>query len=268
MFFILSKIGFFFLQPSNLLVFMAGLGVFLLWTRWRRLGRLFCAFSILMLAFIGLSPAANWLILPLEERFGRPALGQAVDGIVVLGGSFDTRVMGTRREPALTSSAERLTVVPRLISTYPGVPIVHTGGHGLFVPEEATEAEGAYALFTDFGIDPARVLLEDKSRNTHENAIFTHRLVNPKPGQSWLLVTSAYHMPRAIGVFRQAGWETVIAYPVDWRTRGWQDSSLGFSGLSSGLRRFDVAAREWIGLFAYWLAGKTSEFLPGPERHQ
>lgn len=264
MFFVLSKLGFFFLQPSNALVFLAGIGCLALWTRWHRFGRWLAAVSVAVLAFCGLGPAANWLILPLEQRFPPPLQLGGIDGIIVLGGSLDTIVMGARSAPALTSAAERLTIVPRLSRRFPGVPIIHTGGHGRLLPAQASEADGAAALFRDFGIPDDRVILEDKSRNTYENARFTHKLVKPEPGQTWLLVTSAYHMPRSMGVFRAAGWSGLIAYPVDWRTRGWEDLGLGFSGVSEGLKRFDIATREWIGLFAYWLTGRTDRIFPGP----
>ncbi|MEP4032142.1 YdcF family protein [Roseibium polysiphoniae] len=265
MFFVLSKIGFFFIQPSNALVFFGGLGAVLLWSRWSCFGRWLCGLSLLGLAVCGLSPAANVLILPLEERFPRPEGPLDVDGVIVLGGSLDTIVMGERKAPALTSAAERLTIVPRLARQFPDVPIIHTGGHGLLTPANASEADGASALFEDFGLPSDRVILEDKSRNTYQNALFTKRLINPQPGQKWLLVTSAYHMPRSIGVFRKVGWTGLVAYPVDWRTRGWEDTKLGFSGVSNGLKRFDIAAREWIGLAVYWVSGRTSALFPAPE---
>jgi len=106
-------------------------------------------------------------------------------------------------------------------------------------------------------------VLEGDSRTTAENAIFTQRLVQPKPGELWLLVTSAFHMPRSIGAFRKAGFD-VEAYPVDWRTRGWADAMTTFDKLSAGLARSDVAAHEWTGLIAYWLAGRSSELFPKP----
>ncbi|MEJ8476727.1 YdcF family protein [Roseibium algae] len=262
MFLFFSKIGFFFIQPSNALVFLGGLGVVLLWSRWRRVGRGLCSVAVLMLAVLGLSPAGNLLILPLEERFSIPEHIDAIDGIIVLGGSLDTIVMGARGVLVLTSSAERLTVVPGLARRFPGVPVIHAGGHGLLMAAAVSEADGAGELLLDFGLPTERIILEDQSRNTHENAMFTYKMIAPKPGQKWLLVTSAYHMPRSIGVFRKAGWTGLIAYPVDWRTRGWEDATLGFSGVSSGLKRFDIAAREWIGLAAYWASGRTSAFFP------
>ena len=119
------------------------------------------------------------------------------------------------------------------------------------------------ALFESLGVPPGRITLENRSRNTAENAAYSKALAAPKPGERWLLVTSAAHMPRAIGAFREAGFP-VEAYPVDYQTNGWQDLRAVFGSLSGGLRQMDTALHEWIGLVAYRLTGKSSALLPGP----
>jgi uncharacterized SAM-binding protein YcdF (DUF218 family) len=108
------------------------------------------------------------------------------------------------------------------------------------------------------------MLVEDRSRTTSENAVFSRELAKPKEGERWLLVTSAWHMPRAIGVFEKAGFP-VIPYPVDFRVGGSFHGVRGFATISDGLRRFDVGAKEWAGLVAYYLAGHSSELFPGPQ---
>jgi len=265
MFFYVAKVGGFFLQPSNMLLALLFLGLLVsLRKRWRRAGRGFIWLGALGFAVCGFSPAANWLIQPLEDRYQRPANVAGYDGIVVLGGAVDTIVTGGRGDTALTMSAERITITARLAKQLPDALIVHTGGQGIIVSSQATEAEGAARLFADFGIDADKIVLEDVSKNTWQNAVLAKDLVQPKPGQTWLLVTSAYHMPRAMGVFEKAGWTGVTAYPVDYRTRGEEDRSLGFGGASKGLRRFDVAFREWVGLAVYWMMGRSTAFFPGP----
>lgn len=265
MFFYLAKIGYFLIQPSNFLIALVVFGLLMrVVTRRKRLGLGLAWTGSLGLLICGFSPAANWLILPLEDRFARPVEMRAVDGIIVLGGAVDTIVTGTRGDTALTTSAERITITARLAKRFPQAKVIHSGGHGIIVPAQATEAEGAARLFEDFGISAERVILEDASRNTWENAVLTKDLVDPKPGQTWLLVTSAYHMPRSMGVFEKAGWTGLTAYPVDYRTRGPEDRSLGFGGASKGLRRFDVAFREWVGLLVYWLTGRCSALFPAP----
>ncbi len=264
MFFYLSKILFFVIRPTNFLIILLGLGLVLQLTRWRRTGMVAAASAFLGLAVLGFSPAANLLLQPLEDRFPRPDTPPPVDGIIVLGGAVDTVTSGARGVPALTTSAERLTTVAGLARKLPTAKIIHTGGQGLLVPGQTTESAVAVGLFTDFGIDPERIVLEDKSRNTWENAVLTRELVKPEPGQTWLLVTSAYHMPRAISVFREAGWSGLTAWPVDYRTRGPEGKYLGFSGASEGLKRFDIAFREWVGLAAYRLTGRSKAFFPAP----
>ena len=124
------------------------------------------------------------------------------------------------------------------------------------------EADFVGPLLEGLGILGDRVVLEPNSRNTAENAAFTKELVKPKPGELWLLVTSAQHMPRAVGCFRRVGFP-VEAYPVGWRTG--RDGYLGSpSTFGDSLARFDSATHEWVGLFAYWITGRTSEFLPSP----
>ena len=121
----------------------------------------------------------------------------------------------------------------------------------------------ALRLLESLGIPRARITLEDRSRNTVENAVLSKAIAQPKPGERWLLVTSAHHLPRAVGVFRKAGFP-VEAYPVDWRTRGPEDALRPFASVGDGLRRSDTAVREWVGLAVYWLTGRSSELFPAP----
>src|SRR6516165_3142549 len=249
MFFPLSKILGFFAIPSNLVVSVGILGLLLLPTRFARAGRVLAFASLIVLAILGLSPAGNALILPLEERFPRwDATRGAPDGIIVLGGAISPDVSTARDEVA---------------RRYPDVRIVFSGGSGALIYDEGAEAPLALRLLESLGIPRARITLEDRSRNTVENAVFSKAIVQPKPGERWLLVTSAHHLPRAVGVFRKAGFP-VEAYPVDWRTRGADDALRPFATVGDGLRRSDTAVREWVGLAIYWLTGRSSELFPGP----
>jgi len=118
-------------------------------------------------------------------------------------------------------------------------------------------------LLESFGVASERILLEVHSHNTAENAAFTRELVQPKAGERWLLITSAQHMPRAVGCFREVGF-LIEPYPVDWQTGGWTLRSMSISTLSEGLSRTDVAVHEWLGLLIYRITGRTSELFPGP----
>jgi uncharacterized SAM-binding protein YcdF (DUF218 family) len=156
-----------------------------------------------------------------------------------------------------------LTEAVALARRFPQARLVYTGGSNALSDSETTEAHDAGALLAALGVDPNRITLEDRSRNTDENARFTRDLVRPEPAQTWLLVTSAYHMPRSMGLFRKAGFN-VVADPVDYHSEGgfrdWRFSN----EVWRGLRLFEVAAHEWAGLAAYYASGRTDTLFPGP----
>jgi uncharacterized SAM-binding protein YcdF (DUF218 family) len=261
--FIVSKIGGFLTLPSNLLLIAGLFGFLLLFTRYMRFGRVLVGLMVVSLGAFGLTGLGNVLIRPLEDRF--PAWDQsrgAPTGIIILGGSISPDVSRSRGEVALNEAAERLTIAAKLARQYPDARIIFTGGNGDTFATQSTEADFALLLLMSFGIPREQILVEDRSRTTLENALFTKRLVNPKPGERWLLVTSAYHMPRAMGVFRKADF-TVEAYPVDWRV-GDPVEALPFDKVSDGLKRSDTAIHEWVGLVGYFLTGRSADLFPAP----
>lgn len=183
----------------------------------------------------------------------------------MLGGSVDTDLSAAHRTPVVSHAADRLFAPAVLARRYPNARIVFTGGTANLVDTDSREADYSAPILESLGISKERLILERDSRNTWENAIFTKQLVAPKPGERWLLVTSAFHMPRSMGIFRKAGFD-VEAYPVDWRMGG-RDDLFTFTNVGGdGLGRTEVAVREWIGLVAYRLMGRTGELLPGPAK--
>jgi uncharacterized SAM-binding protein YcdF (DUF218 family) len=264
MFFILSKLLGFFALPSNVLISIGLIGLVLLCTRFTRLASWLVVTSLVLIAIAGLSPLGNALILPLEQRFPPwdPSRGPPA-GIVVLGGGITPDVSAARGTVALNEAAERITAAVELARRYPDARIIYSGGSNALISNASVEAPIAVQEFEALGIPRQRIVAEEQSRNTIENAVFARLIAQPKPGEHWLLVTSAYHMPRAIAAFRAAGFP-VEAYPVDWRTRGPIDAVQPFGSLGDGLRRTDTATREWIGLLAYRLTGRTAELFPGP----
>jgi uncharacterized SAM-binding protein YcdF (DUF218 family) len=263
-FFILSKVLGFFALPSNLVISIGIVGLLLLCTRFTRLASWLVVTSLVLIAVAGWSPLGNALILPLEQRFPSwdPAHGPP-DGIVVLGGAITPDVSAARGVVALNEAAERIIAAVELARRYPNARIIYSGGDASLTSDGAVEAAIAVREFEALGIAHDRVSAEEQSRNTVENAVFSRLIANPQPGERWLLVTSAYHMPRAIAVFRAAGF-AVEAYPVDWRTRGPDDAVQPFTSLGDGLRRTDTAVHEWVGLVIYRLTGRTAELFPGP----
>lgn len=264
MFFILSKTALFFLWPSNILFAVGSIGLVLLATRFRRAGMRLLAASFALLLLAGVLPIGSMLSHALEQRFPPwdPARG-APDGIVVLGGVINPTLSRIYGAIQISESAERVIVIPELARAYPNARIVFSGGDASLFADHGREADYLYPLLDTFGVPRERVILENRSRNTYENAVFTKELVKPKPGERWLLVTSAAHMPRAMGVFRKAGFP-VIPWPVDYRTAGPRDRWLPFEAPSEGLRRLEAALHEWYGLIAYRLMGRSDDLLPGP----
>ncbi len=263
MFFVLSKVLWAAAAPTNILLGTAALGA-LAGLRGRRWAGRLAAGAVLVLVLGGGLPVGRLLLRPLEDRFPKPSLdGASPDGIVVLGGAIQQAIGATRGQVTMWDAATRITAGVVLARRFPAARLVYTGGSNALVSELGDEAEDAKRLWTDLGIDPARITIEDRSRNTAENARFTHDLLQPRAGQRWLLVTSAYHMPRSVGLFRAAGFD-VLPYPVDYRSTGtWRDLLPTFEA-SSGLARLDVAVREWIGLVAYRLSGRTADLFPAP----
>jgi uncharacterized SAM-binding protein YcdF (DUF218 family) len=263
-FFVLSKTIGIMLLPTNFLIGVGAVGAILLATRFASLGRKLMVASVVLLAICGFSPLGNWLLYPLEQRFPPwNAARGAPDGIVVLGGSVDTDISVAHGVPIFTHAVDRMIATAALARRYPGARIIFTGGSGNLLSNDAKEADYATAVFESLGIPASRLTIERRSRNTQENAEFSKVVAAPKNGERWLLVTSAFHMPRSVGLFRKAGF-AVEPYPVDWRAGGPADL-LAFRALSvDGLSLVDVGVREWMGLFAYWVTGKTGELLPGP----
>lgn len=266
MFFYVSKILGFFIQPSNFIAVLCVIGLVLVLFNRHRIGTWLVSFGILLLLVLGYSPLSNVLLLSLTERFPQwQDDGRAPDGIVVLGGAIDSDSTTARNSLEVNAAAERVTGMLELARRYPQAKILFTGGAASLIEETLSEAPVAGDVLRRFGVASERILLETESRTTEENATFSKRMVEPKPGERWLLVTSAWHMPRSIGVFRRAGFD-VEAYPVDWRTRGWIDAGETFDKASAGLARADVAIHEWVGLLSYRLSGRSSELLPGPKK--
>jgi uncharacterized SAM-binding protein YcdF (DUF218 family) len=269
MFFYLAKGMWFMLQPSTLIALLIGYGAILIWTGWARWGRRFVTIGAILLLVAGLSPLGNALILPLEDRFPRADLDAppSPTGFIILGGAEDRLVGSARRAPALNEAGERMVEAAILARRYPEAKIAFSGGDAGIFYKTGSEAEGAETLLTALGVAEDRLILEAKSRDTYENAQFLKEELTRRgelgPGKRWLLITSAYHMPRAMGAFRQAGFE-VEAWPVDYRTRGAADLTRPFDKVSEGLRRVDVASREWAGLLAYWLGGRSDALFPAP----
>jgi uncharacterized SAM-binding protein YcdF (DUF218 family) len=242
--FVLSKLLWAILAPGNLLLLLLVAGLV-----WRRV----LYVVVPLLVALAVFPIAAWLALPLEDRYPSPPPPDHVDGIVVLGGAIDGPLSAARGQPVISEAAERLTATVALARRYPEARILFSGGEGTLLPQGHAEADASIAFFTGIGVPRPRLVIENRARNTWENAIYSRALAQPKPGETWLLVTSASHMPRALGCFRKLGWE-VLPWPVDYRTDPGR-IVLGFA-FGEQLVALNLVIKEWAGLAAYWAIGR------------
>jgi uncharacterized SAM-binding protein YcdF (DUF218 family) len=222
------------------------------------------AAGALLLTLCLILPVGHWAVRPLEDRFPQVTEGPPeVDGIIVLGGAIDDLTSEDRHTPTLTGAGDRLTTFFILANRYPKARLVFTGGSGDVVQGIATEAPFAREFLTSLGLPAERVSYEGASRTTWENAVEVNRIVRPKPGETWVLLTSAAHMPRSMGVFRAAGWRDIIAWPVGYRSR--DHITAWTPGLGAELGLLDAAEHEWLGMVAYWIQGHSSALFPAPQ---
>jgi len=260
--FLFGKLVWAVLQPGNLLMLWLLAGVFFfLVTRGRR-GKLLVGISLLGFLVLAVAPIGPAMLLALEERFPRPALPERVDGILVLGGAVDPAISRAYGETVFNGSVTRVLAGVALARRYPEAKLALIGGEGAFIPVGFAEARATESFVREEGIAPARVVLEDRSRSTHENAVYAKQVLHPGPGEIWVLVTSAFHMPRAVGAFEGAGWK-VISYPVDFKVDPITGLRPNFS-LLDGLSTTTLAGKEWVGLIGYRLMGWTRKLFPAP----
>ncbi len=253
--FLATKLLSLMLAPTALMIELALVGLLL----WRRS---VVALAIGLLVACMLLPVATWAGRPLENRF--PAVVEPpahVDGVILLGGAIDDLTSQDRQTATLNAAANRITTFATLARQYPNARLVLTGGSGALQQGDASEAPWALEQLKELGLDPSRIMSEENSRTTWENAVEVNRLVRPRPDETWVLLTSAVHMPRAVGVFRAAGWH-VLPWPVGYHSRNHLDTWV--PSLSNSFPILDMAVHEWTGLLGYWLQGHSSALFPAP----
>jgi uncharacterized SAM-binding protein YcdF (DUF218 family) len=260
MFITLSKIFQAIFRTSNMLLEILALGTLLLWTRWHVWGRRLVTLVTILFFTIAIFPVGEWLALPLERCFPIPAsFPEKIDGIITTGGinPYATLTLG---QPKLNDEAETLTAAVALARLHPEAKIVFTGGSGSLLYQEISEASAAALFFIEQGIASDRLILDSSSRGTQEKAVHCMELLKPQASATWVLVTSAMRMPRTWHAFAAAGWN-IRAYPVGFHS---PDAYFLKFALDNSLRVLWHAVKEWAGLFAYRLTGRTKALLPAP----
>ena len=225
--------------------------------RWPRAGRRLVGTALAVLVLMAWKPLPEGLIRHLESHYPEMAPDARLDGyvgMVVLGGALESgRTQMAHVQPMLNDAGERMTGTVAVLRANPSLRVLFTGGEGALMGVGQTEAERAKMFFDSLGVNQQQVQYESASRNTYENAVLTAKLPGVDPTQRWLLVTSAWHMPRSMATFQKAGWN-VTAYPVDFRT-GDTSHWLDFS-MASGAAEWQLALHELVGLLAYKLTGR------------
>jgi uncharacterized SAM-binding protein YcdF (DUF218 family) len=261
LFFVLSKTVWPLLQPDALLLYVLFAVLVLIQRGKLRAAKWLTVVSALILLVIAVFPVGDWMLYKLENRFPvNPSLPRQVDGIIVLGGTIDALSSVEWEQVELTASADRLIAFAALARRYPRAQLVMSGGSGDIMAQDYREADVADAFFRTIGLDTERVMLERESRNSMENVVYSRELAKPAAGENWIVVTSAFHMPRTIGIFCEQQWQ-VIPWPVDHYTSRAYLERLSFN-LLGNLQMLVLASHEWAGLFAYRLTGKTSALFP------
>ncbi len=251
-FFPVSKLFGFLVVPSHILLWLV-LGATLALLRGRiLLGRRLAIAATVFFILVGVAPTGALLAQAIENRYPRTPLPTHIDGVVTVGGGLDTPVLLSRNAPGTQPSLDRVVSTFELARLHPEARIVFSGGWPPYADSVAAQDD-----FLRMGLDPARLVLEGKSRNTYENLVFTQAIVRPRPGQVWVLATSAIQLPRAMGVARRLGW-SMIPWPTDYRTPSSFPMKENWFDIDDNLGLADDAVHEWIGFAAYALARKAS----------
>lgn len=256
--FIASKLLWVFTSPGNFFVLLLVAGAFLNLSHVenrRKAGATICFVVAIILFLIGMLPTGTWMLTPLENKYP-PQMPQQVAGIVLIGGDEKAQRSEIRGQPVYLDSGRRYITFATLARHYPQAKLVFAGGSPLVRPNSPLkEAQIVKEVLSGMGVPVEHMQFEDASRNTRENAVNAYNLVHPKADEKWLLVTSAYHMPRALATFRKAGWNIEPA-TTGYITDGRYTLQINFD-FSQHLADIVCATHEYIGLLAYWIMGYT-----------
>lgn len=266
MFFVASKVFWALAQPLSLsfLLLLVGL-VFVAWHR-RRTGLVVASVGLVVVALSSFTSLGFALIGPLEDSFARPKdMPAGVSTIVMLGGATLGRVSTARQLSEMNEAGDRLSETLYLAQRYPEAKILVSGGVGLLVSDGEPEAVTAQRFFERLGVTSDRLILESNSRNTEENAALSRDMLTGSTG-AVMLVTSAFHMPRSVGLFRKVGID-VMAWPSDYRSTGKEGLGIDIVNPVYNLETTTAAVREWIGLAAYRLTGRIDDWLPAQDSY-
>ncbi len=212
--------------------------------------------AILTTCVIALFPVGDAVLRPLETTYPNEPAVRTVAGVIVLGGGESDIQSNVWSQPNTGDAGDRFIAALALAHKRPDAIVLFTGGSGRLMGG-ASGAVIARDIFLGAGLDKSRLILEGASRNTAENATMSLEFVPDNLDGEWLLVTSAFHMRRAVASFCAAGWKNIVPWPTDYRTGGFVDR-IGWN-FALNLNDLNIGVREWIGLAAYSLTRRTSD---------
>lgn len=257
-YFIVSKLVGALVRVDSWILLVLALIVFAMFLEWRRLAKALAVATFAGLFALAVLPLGDLLLRPLEQTYPPAPQIDRVDGIIVLGGGEDVAATVFWGQPQVNEGGDRILAGLSLAHRYPKARILLAGGSGRLRDaagaDKTSEADIAARIFLSQGLSRERLLLERRSRNTAENARLSRVLAKPEAGEVWVLVTSAFHMPRAMESFRATGWNDIVAYPVDYRTVGFADG-IGWEP-AGHIETLNTAIKAWVGLLAYRIAGR------------
>ena len=202
------------------------------------------------------------MLVFLERQYSVPeAMPEDIDGIIVLGGSFNSYLSEKTGRIAVNSNISRIVDFMALSKQYPNAKKVFSGGSGNILRPNRKEADDAKDFINMMGFDGDGFIYERESKNTYENAFFSKKLLQPKKGEQWIVITSSFHMPRTMAVFKQLDWE-VIPYPTGMKTTGKYRLLQNSFNVVGNFFFLHKALKEIIGVGVYYITGKSALFFP------
>ena len=261
MFFTISKIFWLLAAPLNAILILTAIGLALFYFK-KPIGKRILIFTAWVFILLGFLPVGHNLIVFLERQYDVPAqIPENIDGIIVLGGSFNSYLSEKTGRIAVNSNINRMVDFMALSKQYPNAKKVFSGGSGNILRPERKEADDAKDFLDMLEFNSNEFIFERESKNTYENAKFSQELLQPKVGEKWIVITSDFHMPRTVSIFNKLGWD-IIPYPTGMKTSGqYRLTPLNFNVVGNFFF-LSHALKEMIGVGVYFVTGKSALFFP------
>ena len=256
--FFLSKILWIFFNPINIILFIFFLGFLLRRMKFFKASNTIFVLSFFLFFISGITSTGSYLTFLLEKKYhNKLDFPQNIDGIIILGGATNPYLSKEYNQIIVNGSAERLIESSFLIKKYPNAKIYFAGGSGSLDFSKLSHSTVAKKFYENYNIDTEKFIFDYKSRNTYENILYAKEKFNPKKNENWIVITSAFHLNRAISIGEKLDWK-LLPYGTDYRVPKkfkWKISLDFIDNLSN----FKFASHEWTGLIAYYMMGRSSK---------